>query len=44
MNFTYDPNEFAIDMEMYMNDDVIFSNSFSGEYRPLIKTIFTSLL
>lgn len=32
MNFTYDPDEFAINMNMYMNNDEIFSNSFSGKY------------
>lgn len=31
MNFSYSPNEFAINMDMYMNNNVIFSNSFSGK-------------
>lgn len=31
MNFTYIPDDFAINMDMYMNNDVIFSNSFSGK-------------
>lgn len=36
MNFSYDPEEFAINMNMYMNNDVVFSNSFSGEHNSFI--------
>ncbi|CAH1164046.1 unnamed protein product [Phaedon cochleariae] len=34
MNFTYDPNEFAVNMNMYMNNNNIFSNSFSAKNPP----------
>lgn len=31
MNFTYDPNEFSILMDMNMNENSIYSNSVSGK-------------
>ncbi|KAJ8957973.1 hypothetical protein NQ318_001974 [Aromia moschata] len=33
MNFTYDPFDFSVGMDMYMNQDVIYSNSFSAHER-----------
>lgn len=30
MNFTYDPNEFAVNMDMIMDGNPVFSNTFSG--------------
>ncbi|XP_023017304.1 uncharacterized protein isoform X2 [Leptinotarsa decemlineata] len=34
MNFTYDPNEFALTMNMFMNENSIYSNSFSAKNPP----------
>lgn len=31
MNFTYDPQEFAINMDMFMNEMSVYSNSVSGK-------------
>lgn len=30
-NFTYDPHEFAIKLAIMMNENVVYTNSFSGE-------------
>jgi hypothetical protein len=34
MNFTYDPMEFAILMDMNLNENSIYSNSVSGKNPP----------
>ncbi|KAG5897817.1 hypothetical protein JTB14_011817 [Gonioctena quinquepunctata] len=34
MNFTYDPDEFALNMDMHMNGNTIFSNSVSAKNPP----------
>ncbi|XP_075215233.1 uncharacterized protein LOC142321126 [Lycorma delicatula] len=34
MNFTYDPDEFALNMDMLMNDKSIYHNSISGKNPP----------
>lgn len=34
MNFTYDPYEFAVNMNMLMNDESVVSQSFSGKNPP----------
>lgn len=34
MNFTYDPNEFEILMDMNMNENSIYANSISGKNPP----------
>ncbi|XP_060516215.1 uncharacterized protein LOC132695775 [Cylas formicarius] len=34
MNFTYDPQEFAVTMEMIMDENTVFTNSFSAKNPP----------
>lgn len=47
MNFTYDPQEFAVTMNMVMNGDSVFSNTFSGNsdhiYHFIVHLIYLKL-